>query len=206
MNITSLAVFAALIFLITSCATNSIRSQRTTLTKDKDGNTYPSQIMLDNRQWTTENLKADLLGSYCYEDQKSNCDRYGRLYTWESAKKGCEMLGKGWQLPTNEEWEQLAGYYGGIYKDSIHNGGATYTALLYGGNSGFNILLGGNREISGTYKRLEAHGFYWTATETDAEHAWLYNFGKGSKILNRHSDTEKARGYSVRCIRRSLSK
>src|SRR5690348_13374044 len=96
MKITSLAVFTASIFLITGCATNSLKNQRATLVKDKDGNTYPSQIMLDNRQWTTENLKVDVTGSYCYGDLKPYCDRYGRLYTWESAKKGCELLGKGW--------------------------------------------------------------------------------------------------------------
>ncbi|HEY5750666.1 MAG TPA: FISUMP domain-containing protein [Chryseolinea sp.] len=202
MKVASFAACITSILLTTSCATHSLKNQRATSVKDKDGNTYASRIMLDNREWTTENLKIDIPGSYCYEDLKQNCDRYGRLYTWESATKGCEMLGEGWQLPTNEEWERMAGYYGGVHRDSIHTGATTYAALLYGGKSGFNILLSGNREVSGTYKRLEAHGFYWTATETNAGNAWFYNFGKGSKILNRHNDGEKPGAHSVRCIKK----
>ncbi len=30
------------------------------------------------------------------------------------------------------------------------------------------------------YARLEAHGFYWTASESDPGRAWFYNFGQGS--------------------------
>jgi uncharacterized protein (TIGR02145 family) len=206
MKVTSLVAFITLILLITSCATNSLKSQRATLVKDKDGNMYASRIMLDSRQWITENLNIDIPGSYCQEDTKLNCDRYGRLYTWESARKGCEMLGEGWQLPTNEEWERMAGYYGGVRKDSIHDGKAAYAALLYGGDSGFNILLGGNREVSGSYRRLDAHGFFWTATEWDAGNAWFYNLGKGAKILNRHNDGEKTGAHSVRCIKKGFSK
>ena len=45
-------------------------------------------------------------------------------------------------------------------------GKAAYTALLSGGTSGFNAVLGGNRSIDGQYDRLEAHGFYWTGPKT----------------------------------------
>jgi hypothetical protein len=40
-----------------------------------------------------------------------------------------------------------------------------------------------------------------TASENDPEHAWLCNFGRGGLSLNRHSDGEKQRAYSVRCVR-----
>lgn len=200
-SLSSLTAFITLILLITSCVT-----KRATLVKDKDHNTYASRIMLDDRQWLTENLNIDIPGSYCHGDLKQNCDHYGRLYTWEAAKKGCEMLGEGWQLPTNEEWERMAGYYGGVRKDSIHDGKAAYAALRYGGDSGFNVLLGGDRGVSGSYERLNAHGFYWTATEWDAGNAWFYNFGNGAKILNLHKDGEKSGAHSVRCIRKGLSK
>ena len=45
----------------------------------------------------------------------SNCEEYGRLYTWEAAKRACESLGKGWRLPTDEEWKVLANSVGGYY-------------------------------------------------------------------------------------------
>jgi uncharacterized protein (TIGR02145 family) len=62
--------------------------------------------------------------------------------------------------------------------------------------------LGGGRvsEEEG-YARLEAHGFYWTASESDAASAWFYNFGKGGLSLNRHRNGNKRMAISVRCVR-----
>src|SRR5688572_12235974 len=160
-----------------------------------------SRRMPDGKEWMSENLNLETPSSYCQEDSELNCRRYGRLYTWEAAQRGCQSLGGGWRLPTNDEWRQFAKHYGGVRDDSNDTGRAAYKALLTGGSSGFNAVLGGNREIDGKYARLEAHGFYWTASESDASHAWLYNFGRGGLMLNRHSDGEKQRAFSVRCIR-----
>ena len=160
-----------------------------------------SRRMVDGKQWTTHNLDVKTVPSYCYEDSKTNCLQYGRLYTWESARRGCQSLGDGWRLPTDDEWRLMAKHYGGIREDSADSGKAAYQALLIGGSSGFNALLGGGRSDDGQYARLEAHGFYWTATESDPASALYYNFAKGSLSLNRQSDGEKARAFSVRCVR-----
>ena len=61
----------------------------------------------------TTNLELNIPGSYCYNDTGENCERYGRLYTWESAKKGCSLLGDGWRLPGKEEWQRLADFDSG---------------------------------------------------------------------------------------------
>ena len=149
-----------------------------------------------------ENLSVNTAPSYCYEDSEPNCRRYGRLYTWESAQRGCRSLGEGWRLPTEDEWRQLARHYGGAFEDPDHNGKAAYTALLTGGSSGFNAVLGGNRSADdGKYARGEAHGFYWTASETSATNAWFYNFGKGSQALYRQREGDKRMAISVRCVR-----
>lgn len=157
--------------------------------------------MADGKQWMTENLTVSTEASYCYEDVELNCRRDGRLYTWESAQRGCQSLGQGWRLPTNDEWRQLAKSYGGVRDDSADNGSAAYGALVMGGNSGFNARLGGSRASDGRYARLNAHGFYWTASESDSAHAWFYNFGQGGLSLNRHSGGEKQMAASVRCVR-----
>jgi len=117
--------------------------------------------------WMTANLNVDTSSSYCYNNAETNCRQYGPLYTWESAQRGCQSLGDGWRLPTDDEWRQLAKHYGGLGNDSTDKGEAAYTALLSGGTSGFNAVLGGNRSIDGQYDRLEAHGIYWTASEND---------------------------------------
>jgi uncharacterized protein (TIGR02145 family) len=160
-----------------------------------------SKRMPDGRQWTTENLDVITDQSYCYDNAESNCRRYGRLYTWESAERACRSLGGGWRLPTNDEWRQMAKHYGGVRDDADDTGKAAYIALLIGGSSGFNAVMGGGRDLDGQYARLDAHGFYWTASESDPATAWFYNFGLGGQILNRHADGEKQRALSARCVR-----
>jgi uncharacterized protein (TIGR02145 family) len=152
--------------------------------------------------WTTNNLNIDIAPSYCYDDVELNCRRYGRLYAWESAQRACRSLGEGWRLPTDDEWRQLAKHYGGVGQDATDGGTAAYKALLAGGSSGFNALLGGGRSHDdGQYGRVEAHGFYWTASESDSVNAVFYNFGKGRPALYRQDAGEKPRAFSVRCIR-----
>ncbi|MDQ3348562.1 MAG: hypothetical protein M3545_11400, partial [Acidobacteriota bacterium] len=111
--------------------------------QDASRTTSSSRTMADGKQWTTQNLNVNAAPSYCYEDAELRCRQYGRLYTWESARRGCQSLGDGWRLPTDDEWRQLAKHYGGVGNDSPDKGKAAYTALLSGGTSGFNAVLGG---------------------------------------------------------------
>jgi uncharacterized protein (TIGR02145 family) len=162
-----------------------------------------SRRMADGKQWLTENLWINTdAGSYCYGDSELNCERYGRLYTWDSAQQGCRLIGADWRLPTDDEWRSLAKHYGGLREESDDSGRASYEALMRGGNSGFNAILGGDRESDGgRYERLDAHGFYWTVSETAAVSAWFYNFGLGQTSLNHHREGNKRMAMSVRCVR-----
>lgn len=190
MRIAVRAVYAALSLAAIGCASSRVLH-------DSDGNAYTVRIMSDGRAWTTTNLRLVLPGSYCHGDAASHCRRFGRLYTWASAAQGCTQLGPGWRLPTDDEWRELANAYGGLLGDS--EGRQAQTDLVAGRRSGFNAVLGGNRDADGSYARLDAHGFYWTATESDTGHAWFYNFGRLG--LNRHGGGDKAMAVSVRCIK-----
>jgi uncharacterized protein (TIGR02145 family) len=160
-----------------------------------------SKRMADGKEWTTSNLSVNMPSSYCYEDAESYCRRYGRLYTWESAQRGCQSLGGGWRLPTDDEWRQLAKHYGGLADDSPDKGEAAFTALLSGGRSGFNAVFAGTRSAAGESERLEAHGIYWTSTATDQNSARFYNFGKGGQGVSRHVQGGKQMAVFVRCVR-----
>lgn len=157
--------------------------------------------MADGKEWTTRNLTVKSVPSWCYADLEQNCQRYGRLYTWDSAVRACQSLRDGWRLPADDEWRELAKHYGGMHDDAADGGKAAYEALLIGGSSGFDVLLGGGRSQDGAYARQQAHGFYWTATESDSATARFYNFGHGSMSLYRQTDGEKERAFSVRCVR-----
>ncbi|PWT95602.1 MAG: hypothetical protein C5B52_17520 [Bacteroidetes bacterium] len=170
--------------------------------KDRDGNIYSIKIMADNRTWMTSNLNINIPGSYCYDNSETNCKQFGRLYTWAAAQEGCELLGEGWHLASRDEWLQLARAFGGMYGDSNDSGRTAFKGLLLNGGSDFNALLGGGREeYIDKYARINAHGFYWTSTETDNQYSWFINFGKGSGRVYCQNDGEKPRAFSVRCIK-----
>lgn len=204
LGITGFVIFAYVFSL-------SVYAQSPKSKKESEGsiNKSPSQttastdlrakVMLDNRLWMSENLNIKISESYCHKDDPDLCDKYGRLYTWEAAKRACDQIGGGWRLPTNEEWFSMVHMYGGLYNNSGDTNQDGFSNLSEGGNAGFNALFGGNREPNGQYERLEAHGFYWTSTEYDSAQAWFYNFAKGSALLNRHTGNKK-RALSVRCI------
>jgi len=102
---------------------------------------YCSKRMADTKPWMIQNLDVDNIPSCCYQDVETNCHRYGRLYTWESARLACESLGSGWRLPTDDERRRMAKHYGGVSADSDDKGKAAYQALLDGGSSGFDARL-----------------------------------------------------------------
>jgi uncharacterized protein (TIGR02145 family) len=187
-----------------SIAFGSVGGARSTQRSAKDQNVSvtisSSRRMADGKEWTTANLNVNASPSYCYDDAEPNCRRYGRLYPWESAQRVCQSLGDGWRLPTDDEWRQMAKRYGGVSDDSADKGSAAFTALLSGGTSGFNAVLGGNRS-DGQYARLEAHGFYWTASDNDPGSAPYYNFGGNGHALHRQPQGEKQMAISVRCVR-----
>jgi uncharacterized protein (TIGR02145 family) len=193
-RVAAIALNIAFGFVAGACSTN--RSA-----KDQDvSGMISSRRMADGKEWTTANPNVNALPSYCYDDAEANCRRYGRLYTWESAQRVCQSLGGGWRLPTDDDWRQMARRYGGVSDDSADKGKAAFTALLSGGTSGFNAVLGGNRSDE-QYARLEAHGFYWTASDNEPGTAPFYNFGKNGQGLHRQPEGDKQMAISVRCIR-----
>ena len=193
-----IAIVFSLTFVLVgaSCLANRSQKQQT---RTKLASSF--KRMPDGLRWTTVNLNVNSAESYCYEDAEQQCRQYGRLYTWRSAQLACQSLGDGWRLPTDAEWRRLAKRHGGISIDSSEGGKAAYSSLLLGGNSGFNAVLGGNRSENGEYARLEAHGFYWTATEDGTATAVFYNFGRGGRALHRQSEGNKQMALSVRCVK-----
>ena len=72
-------------------------------------------VTIGNQVWKAKNLNDASKGGKCYDDKPENCEKYGRLYTWEEAMKACPS---GWHLPSNEEWEALVSSAGGMDADT----------------------------------------------------------------------------------------
>lgn len=100
-------------------------------TDPRDGQVYKT-IRLNGKIWMVQNLNFDL-GKDCwfYDDDPKNGEKYGRLYTWESAREACPL---GWRLPTDQEWSSLANAFGGCYDFVAEMGrgnpGKANTALI----------------------------------------------------------------------------
>src|SRR5687767_8361163 len=129
-RISALAIALSIAFGFVSGAGSTRRPAKE---QTPSGTIASSRRMADGKEWTTANLDVTTSSSYCYDDAETNCRRYGRLYTWDSAQRGCQSLVDGWRLPTDDEWRQLATRHGGVGNDSPDKGKAAYAALLIGG-------------------------------------------------------------------------
>lgn len=73
-------------------------------TDPRDGKKYKTVKMPDGKTWMAENLNYNMSGSVCYDNDASNCNKYGRLYTWEAAMKACPS---GWHLPSKGDFDTM---------------------------------------------------------------------------------------------------
>jgi len=68
-------------------------------------------VTIGGRTWMTENLNYKTSnGSWCYDNDESNCNKYGRLYDWNTARTVCPA---GWHLSSRDDWDHLAESVGG---------------------------------------------------------------------------------------------
>lgn len=168
----------------------NITAQTTgTFTDKRDGKTY-NTITCRYDTWMAENLDYKTKESWCYKEDSKNCSKYGRLYSYKSAKNVCPS---GWHLPSKEEFKRLIDRFG-IGSDQ------RYEALKTGGDSGFNAKLGGRRNKDGTYTQLDSFGGLYSSSK----------FGRGAHFLMLVKNKKRALmslnieptiGYSVRCVK-----
>ncbi len=163
-----------------------------TFTDPRDGQVYKTVKLRDGNIWMAQNLNFDV-GEGCgfYDNDAKNGEVYGRLYTWEAAKKACPDK---WSLPSDKEWKKLRELYGGRSK--------AYESLIKGGDSNFNALLGGLRSVRGNnFDDLgDGSGYYWTSREKSPSRVWCYDFNNYGKTLDDY-DLNKSLGFSCRCLK-----
>jgi hypothetical protein len=145
----------------------------------RDNKIYKS-VKRGDKVWMAQNLNFDAPDSKCYGNKPANCNKYGRLYNWDTAMKACPS---GWHLPSAAEWQS-------------HNPYESNFAALPGGSggNGFNFI--------GEY------GYWWGASENSAGNAWyLFMFYEGGLDCDDDEDcnninySSKSSLYSVRCVK-----
>jgi uncharacterized protein (TIGR02145 family) len=129
-----------------------------TITDPRNKRVYKT-IKIGGTIWMTENMDDPIKGSWCYLNGKKYCEKYGGLYTLDAAKQACAGLGPGWSLPRASDWEKLANRYGGLFEKDKNAGTMAYKALIQGGKSGLNLMLGGHRmDVTNKFEHLGEHG------------------------------------------------
>ena len=163
-----------------------------TLKDSRDGKTYKT-VKIGDQVWMAENLNYKISESKCYDNKESNCKKYGRLYTWESAKKACPA---GWHLPSGKEIKSLVVAVGSsnyersqnLRADSWENGSDMF---------GFSALPAGYYGVRKKFNNLGKNALFWSSTEVDssiADHLFVNDSFADVLVSN------KADGLSVRCL------
>jgi uncharacterized protein (TIGR02145 family) len=178
-----LSLICFLVF-ITACSKDPETQTPTVKVNDIDGNVY-NTVTIGTQIWMAENLKTTkysdgtnipLVNSNTswaslpasskayswYNNDLSNKNVFGALYTWSAATNGAAISSSnpsnvqgvcptGWHLPSKSEFDQLINYLGGMT--------IAYTKLLQGGTSGFNAVSGGMHDYDGNFAVNGA--FFW---------------------------------------------
>ena len=171
-----------------------------TLTDLRDGKTYKT-VTIGDQTWMAENLNYETENSYCYDDDPSNCSKYGRLYTWAAAKTVCPS---GWHLPSTTEWKTLFTAVGGSStagaKLKSQTGWTAYDGITNEDSFGFSALPAGSRNYYGDFNLEGYSAYFWSSTEDNSLYAYFmrlyynYDYANLRYYNNRY-------GFSVRCLK-----
>lgn len=152
---------------------------------------------------------------YCYDNDTTNCDRYGGLYQWaetmqlpsECNTKSCADLIQenhqgicpdGWRLMTAADFEFIIRSNGN--KDGVKG---TRSTFGFGGSNdtGFSLVgAGSNWDHSFGYLN---HSTCWFYPEESSDDPNLYAFSSSQGINEKYNpmdQVDKTHGFSVRCV------
>ena len=204
---------------------SDLTSNATSVVITMDGNKiltamFHRTVKIGNQTWMAENLNYQPLtgNSWCYMNSTDSCNKYGRLYDWNTAKTVCPI---GWHLPTRKEWDNLSDLAGTGQKSvNFINGSDTMyywpgagkklksTSGWYNNGNGtddfkFSALPGGYRYSDGSFSNAGNGGYWWTATERGSYAYYRYMPYYYDVVFEGHSDkgySDKGDGFSVRCL------
>ena len=159
-------------------------------------------IKVDDRIWFADNLNYKMDGSFCYKEDDSQCQAYGRLYTWDAAVNACPQ---GFHLPTDDDFQSLWQAAGADFN-------AAYLLKAAYGWSGetngsdtlkFSAMPAGNRFDDETYGNLSKFAFFWSSEASkEKQNARVWYMTSKSMAFS-FMNKPKIFGFSVRCVQSS---
>ena len=146
-----------------------------TFTDARDGQTYSWVRLKDGQKWMAQNLNFKSDDSWCYDDKNKNCQKFGRLYSWNAAQSACP---KGWHIPSEYEWKRIVENYGGEQ--------SSYRSLMIEKEHNFDPILGGGRQAEEDFCCLGDFGNYWSSDNTSARATYI-DFNKSNGYIGTRS-------------------
>lgn len=182
----------------TSVATAASLTPGELFVDSRDSNEY-TWVQIGSQTWMSQNLAFEVQGgSYCYDKDESNCESFGRLYTWKAAREACP---DGWHLPSDMEWRTLEmslGLKEGATKKFGLRGKTEGNTLK--DNKSFNAVFSGLMTTDEESVEMGETAVFWTATDYKTESA-VYRKVEDSKGGIHKFYSDQSRRYSVRCVK-----
>lgn len=142
----------------------------------RDGKSYRVE-RFGEKIWMIDNLDFNVPeNSACYDADSANCEKYGRLYSFEAAKTACP---EGFHAATDADFEELFASFAADFSVSTKFGG-------YFNQNGISTTVG-----EGAY--------FWSTNEDDATRGFARSFFAGESEFSKIS-VDKKFGLSVRCV------
>ena len=196
-------VFLISLFVLCASASAAPKSKKKNEFKDlRDKQTYRT-VKVAGLEWLADNLNYKVTDSFCFKDDDDQCMVYGRLYTWEAAKKACPA---GFRLPSHSDFESLwtaagadfnAGYL--LKADYGWSGETNGNDTLK-----FSAMPAGNRFDDETYGNVSKFAFFWSSDDSSegvpAGSARVWYLTSKSMAFG-YMSKPKNFGFSVRCVR-----
>lgn len=206
-----ISIFILLALFSTSSISQGIsrKTEKDSLFTDvRDGQTYetvryttvyPDQTG-HSAAWMTRNLNFKTEDSFCYNNENTYCETYGRLYTWKAAVKACP---EGWRLPSDEDWYQLSFHFGGNCSSgqALKSDSTLWLIEDYRGNNSsfFNGLPAGQGATNGGYYGIGRLAIFWSAADRDETTTWDWSLIRESELLRWRGS--KLAKHCVRCVK-----
>jgi len=142
-------------------------------------------VEIGGLKWMTKNMNIAIGKSWCYGNDNSNCDRYGRLYDWNTARGVCPS---GWYLPNSDDMS-------GLSRSLNEDGDVDAAASL-----AFCQLGSGYRDYNGNFISVSDDDLVWWVNYADGA-GFAYVSGRYSIIYDKDDDGNRlGYGFSVRCV------
>jgi len=188
-------------------------------------------VTIGTQTWQKCNLNVEPSTgeSSCYDNDPTNCSKYGRLYNWAAAMAlpancnssscssqiGAKHRGicpSGWHIPSDADWNTLMKFVNPSCSSSdyyCNDAGTKLKAVNgwdYDGKSGngtdyygFSALPGGGYSVS-YFDGIGGSGAWWSASENDATYAHFWTMSYNTEYVG-HYSFYKIIQFSVRCLK-----